>query len=682
MDIDKIKTAFISHFEKIVLGGVVAASGFLVYQGAQLPDFTKEKQPEQLAQEANTVKLAIDDDHTEEIIKERKPLPGDSIVARTKELYKPVDPTTYKLSKVWVGEASADSVIRRQDPLLLPPIDLRTMGVICSIAANGARTVDGYPLAELEGADDLEPEEKRPRTRGRRGRRGMDDMDMDMGMGMMPGDEMMEMMGGMRGRRSKDEDAKPISRRKFDPTQNLGYTPSEMGGQQLNKNNYPQPKIGWFIAGTALLPHREIYEAYELALKDAGGYDPSRDTPLYYDFEVQRADVTQKSVEDLTEDDWSKVYDRSLYTKIADTVWSGFAAEIVPEDYRDENITTWIPPVLLDDYAYFALHPKIPLLSKREIEEQTLMEELKNDTSDMIDLENLDLQNNQSELADPGATGAMGGMGGGYDDMMMDSGFDEMYSGGGMGLFSRGQVEVDPVDHKLIRFYDFGLYPSKAKPGHKYSYRLRYAVIDPNFPAIAQFQPATSKLSPDVAQRVTAKIADARATGKRDFRLWSEWSEPTLPDSLPTTYEAFTGSVNAGSVKSYQVAGRTVPVARESPTAKVLLSQFDFKLGVRVPVIVEEIREGGVLSKTAEVAEVIDPITNEIKKVTDYELKSSLSVVDLDGGVPLEMSEDLTSPGQMLLFDSTGKLSVSNDIDDQRSFRVYSFAKEKEAIKK
>lgn len=676
MDTDKIKSFFVSHFEKIALGGIVAVSGFLVYRGTQLPDFTDEKTPEQLTQEANTVKLGIDDDHTAQIIEERKPLPGDSILVRTKQLYKPVDPTTYKLSKVWVGETSGDSVIRRQDPLLLPPIDLRTMGVVCAIAANGAREEGGYPLALLDGADDIEVEEaRRPRGRGRRTRRGMDDM------GDMMDNDMMEMMGPRRGRRGDDdEDLKPISNRRFDTSQSLGYTPTATGGV-ANKSNFPQPKIGWFIAGTALLPHREIYEAYELALKDASGYDPSRDTPLYYDFEVQRADVTDKTVQQLTEEDWTKVYDRSLYTKIADTVWQGFAPEIVPEDYRDENITTWIPPVLLDDYSYFALHPRIPMLSKRELEEKEQIEAEKNDTSGIIDIENLDFQNSETELAGPGASG---GIDGGMDDFMddMDEDFGDMYSGGGMGMFSRGQIEIDPVEHKLIRFYDFGLYPSKAKPGRKYSYRLRYAVIDPNFPALAQVQPTTSKLSPDVAQRVMTKISEARESGKRNFRLWSEWSEPTLPDSLPTTYDAFAGSVERGSVKSYKVGGRTVPVARESATAKILLSKFDFNLGMRVPVMVEGIKEGSVLSKTAEVAEVIDPISNMIKKVTDYEVKSSISVVDLDGGIPLEMSEGLTSPGQMLLFDSTGKLSVSNDIDDQRSFRVYSFAKEKEAAKK
>ena len=57
-------------------------------------------------------------------------------------------------------------------------------------------------------------------------------------------------------------------------------------------NANPEPAVGWFIAGSAVVPHRELYEAYKQALQDADQYDPRRDTPFYYDLQVQRADVT------------------------------------------------------------------------------------------------------------------------------------------------------------------------------------------------------------------------------------------------------------------------------------------------------------------------------------------------------------------------------------------------------
>ena len=66
----------------------------------------------------------------------------------------------------------------------------------------------------------------------------------------------------------------------------------------------PEPSVGWFIAGTAVVPHKELYENFKQAFMDADQYDPRRDTPFYYDLEVQRADVTGKSVDQLAEDDW------------------------------------------------------------------------------------------------------------------------------------------------------------------------------------------------------------------------------------------------------------------------------------------------------------------------------------------------------------------------------------------
>ena len=48
------------------------------------------------------------------------------------------------------------------------------------------------------------------------------------------------------------------------------------------------------------------------------------------------------------------------------------AASVDPEDavqaFTDDALTTWIPPVLLDDYRYFSLHPLIPMLSQKDLE--------------------------------------------------------------------------------------------------------------------------------------------------------------------------------------------------------------------------------------------------------------------------------------------------------------------------
>ncbi|MGB7329209.1 MAG: hypothetical protein WBD31_30285 [Rubripirellula sp.] len=673
MDTDKIKQFFILHFEKMILGLVVLVSVFLVYSGLQLPDFLQSQQPDKLTSKASQVKLAIDDDHSEAFIEER--VPTYDIIAATERLYTPVDEAAYKLRHPWEAQ-NEQSVVRRQDPVLPAPLDLRTHGVATSIAVKGSKLDPlDYPFASLEPADAVEKVEAPAPRRARRSRRGMDEMDMmgmdgmdmegmDMGYGMDMGMMGMEMEMGMEGATGPTRKLKP----EFD----FGHRPV-MGEDKRN----PKPSIGWFIAGTALLPHREIYEAYEMALKDADAYDPRRDTPLYFNFEVERADVTSKPIEQLVDADWTRVWHLKRYAELADGFWVGYAPEIVNQDYREEQLTVWIPPVLLDDYRPWSIHPRIPMLSQAEITQQELID--KQAVEDAKDHDFVFDKDNNIELAGPGASGGGGMDYGGMDDMGYGMDGMDMMSGGGMMMMGRGKVEADPVEHKLMRFYDFAgnsFFENAPVYGHTYVYRMRYAVVDPNFPASQMMQPKTSSLAPEVAQRVLGKMNDAVKQKKRDFQRWSEWSAPSEPASLPTLESYVVGPVESGAVSTWAVAGRPVEYQRDAPKAKVAATQLIPKYGVKVPMEVE-VFKGGVLSQKAEFADAVDPITLEIKKLPDPEFVSSSTVVDLDGGRPLKIVDELTEPGMILMFDQSGQLQIRDEIDDLELYRIDTFAEEK-----
>ena len=682
MDTDKIKNALVNHFEKIIFGGVVAASGFLIYQGIGKENYLAKLQPEKLISEANEVKLRIDDDHSDAFVTDRAPT--DNILKKTRELYKPVDPTAYSFKNTLTIRDGAGT-IRRQDPLLMPIVELQTTGVVCSIAFAGARTPDGYAAAQdLEPADEFEKAEKKksrkkPRVPGGMGPGGMgpggmDEMMMQQMMGGMGG------MGGMgpggpapggkgkKGRRGDDSEEKKAWR--MDDKFDRGFVPVASGS-----TNNPQPKLGWFIAGTALLPHREIYEAFEMAFEDANGYEPRRDTPIYYDLQVQRADVTQKSVDDLSDDDWKLVWDRKKYTLLASKLWSGFAPEIVEQDYRDDNITMWIPPVLLDDYGDFATHPKIPLLSQMDLRRRELDKDLEN-ADETVDYENFDFENQELDLTGP-QSGARGGMAGGMaGGMGMEMG---MMSGmGGMGMMSRGKIETSPVEHKLIRFYDFARNPPTADPNRVYVYRLRYAVVDPNFPNNPMMQPKANQMAADTVARVMKKMEKALATKERDFSMWSPWSDPSEPTTMPALQESFAGTIDPGSVSVWEVGGREVKYQRDPPTTEMALTQMDEQYGIRAQVLLKEVGEGSVLSKDAKVAQAVDPITREVKALPDYKIVGRSTIIDLDGGTELDLVEDLTEPSWMLIYDDvTGKLILSDNVSDHFEFRMNTYAEER-----
>ncbi len=445
MDADKIKNFFVHHFEKMILVLVIAASGYLMYSGWTLPNFLEKEQPERLATKATQVKSEIDVNHNDAVLPERQKMFEFDIVKETTRVDTPVDPTDYSLPQTWSGK-SPNSIVRRQDPELLAPRALIVKPVATAIAIRGSRTdKEAYALASLEPADPVEKVEKPKPRESRRNRRGnmmemmmgggMDDMGMDMDMEM--GMDMMSDMGGMGGSTPTGPG------RRFDSKFDFGMRPNPTD----DKRN-PEPSVGWFIAGTAVVPHKELYENFKQAFQDADLYDPRRDTPFYYDIQVQRADVTNKSVDELTDEDWgdkkddkSFVWDRTKYTQLAAYRWSGFAPEIVPSDYRDDALSTWIPPVLLDDYRTFALHPLIPMLSQKDLEKEAALE---NDDEEIIEF-STDMD--ETTLVAPGQrAGAMSMMGMDYgmgmDDMDMGD-MDGMMMGMGMAMMGRGGIEAE-----------------------------------------------------------------------------------------------------------------------------------------------------------------------------------------------------------------------------------------------
>ena len=674
MDADKIKAFFVHHFEKMIFVVVILLAGLLLWQGTKLPNFLDTEQPDRLATEATQVKSDIDINHNEAIIPERNS--EFDILMETQKLYTAVEPSAYRLPRTWEGKKE-ESIVRREDPAIAAPIALRTVPVATAIAVRGSTTDPAaYTLASLEGADELEKIE-RPEPRSRRRSRGRGGMDMEMGMEMgmememeMMGMEQemeMDMMGEMAG-------GSMAGVRRFNAKNDHGKRPTATD----DKRN-PEPAVGWFIAGTAVVPHKEIYKEFETAFRDAEGYNPRRDTPFYYNLEVQRADVTGKSVDQLTDQDWVDIWNRELYTKLAARRWSGFAPEIVPSDYRDDSLTLWIPPVLLDDYSYFATHPMIPMQSRDELKRAAAAEQQDTEVRDFI----FDDDEDDTVLLAPNAapSAGMGGMDMEMEmmgmDMEMEMGMDSMMMGMGFAMMGRG-VEVDPVEYKLIRFYDFVGFPVSPKYGRTYVYRIRYSVNDPNFPFTNTLQPRTSTLAPAVATRVQELMKQASETQSRKklFEKWSEWSEPSAPTSLPTLEHYYAGAVDRGTINVWQVAGKNVEYTRDPPKAKIVASRYDLETGARIPFQLD-ITEGSVLSHSAEHADVVDPITLEVKKLPDAEIVSGTTVVDLGGAEPLKITDDLKAPSLMLLWDQEGNLSVTSDVADLEYYRTYSYADER-----
>ena len=192
-------------------------------------------------------------------------------------------------------------------------------------------------------------------------------------------------------------------------------------------------------------------------------------------------------------------------------------------------------------------------------------------------------------------------------------------------------------------------------------------------------QPQLNTLDPDVATRVKEMMTNVKTIDDRTklSKKWSAWSAPSEPISLPTVEEYYVGPVKAGKVNLWSVAGKEVKYIRDLPTATLATCNFDAKIDAKVPVRVEQLIEGAILSAKADHADVVDPITMEVKKTAPVEYVSETTIVDIDGGLPLDITEDLTEPGMILLFDQDGSLHLSDDVSDMEMYRINSYADER-----
>ena len=644
----------------MILVGVIAVSGFLIFQGFRLPHFTDKYDPDQQTTRARQVKSEIDENRTAAVVDGREPTLD--VIARTKDLDTPVNPSPYKLSKLLELKRSG-SIVRRQDPQIKAPRSIMTTPVVASIAWQNKKSTDpeDYPLHDLDPADALDQKDNpRPRPRPTRrprlagsGDDAEEDDSEDFGFGASA-----ERGGG-------DRPASSMSNspaRRFRDSNNFGVTPRTVNG------NPPIPYVASFIAGAAVVPHQELYESYNLALRDTDAYSPNRDIPIYTNMEVQRADVTKKPVDQLTEEDWSLVWTFDHYQKVAAYFWAGYAPEIVPQEFRNDRLSLWIPPVLLDDYRTFVTHPLIPMVSPLELEpEEEAIENINPNSEELF--------SNTGPVAAPRAAGGAGSLRlGGLRGNELGSGSRS----GSLGSLGRqNSDEEDPVEYKLIRFYDFpGIKPNGPKPGSKYVYRVRFSVVDPNFPADREFGPKLTSLAPEVQNRVLPLKDEESKTGIRKYQRWSPWSEPSEPISLPSLSQQFVGPVDPGSTYLWTVADKQVEYAKNAPKGKVVTSQFDQKYGARVPFVME-VGEGSVLSQKGD-ADVVDPISMTVKKLPDAQVINSTTIIDLNGGNPLSIFENMNAPGSMLLFGDDGILTVANEVDDMESYEIHSYAEDRE----
>ncbi len=232
------------------------------------------------------------------------------------------------------------------------------------------------------------------------------------------------------------------------------------GGLGNNKDSGPTTKVGSqgaiFIAATALVRHKEMFEEYERQFKTSGDYNLRRDTPAYLSFEVQRVDVTKDPNRVVQENEWQNITDAGKQLALVKrNKWAIVpptgrpVPEIIDMNARHPALTMPIPPMLVKDYREFCKHPAINWVWDTKMLVAPMKRDNKKKEKDEEEEENAMPGQGANSMA--GMGGMEGGMGGKGMGMGMGAGMgmgmgmggeygSDMYGGGegGMGYGGEG----------------------------------------------------------------------------------------------------------------------------------------------------------------------------------------------------------------------------------------------------
>lgn len=688
LDSAKFQALFIQHVEKVLLGIVIGLAIFLVYQGFSLPGLEDSSSPKGLLDKTQEVRSFIDapDRWDKDVMKTRQFVLD--IGSKVIEYRSPTDPAAYYLASAW-SKPSFPKLSPRRDPEMYPPQDLKVVGIIGPLAVvnlDGPAAFD--PLEPLPSEDEdgeapkAKPKAKAPKakkakanpldplnpggrpTRNKRGGEGAAGVgDASILEEGVSAEDMSAAASGY-GMSSAAGGSGPNA---INPESVLGYV-----GTQASKAQQMQA-----IVVMAVVPYEKQLEEFHNALAESLDYDPVRDTPLYLQFFVERADVTDDPAAALETLTWARLGVSAALAEARST-WAGAQGEIVdlryldpPTSAVDAGLTHPAPPFMQRDPWEILTHPQVPLAPLATSGSDLgpdgrprTPRATKSGAATPVDDEPVlgPLTGQESSGGSGFSTGGSamprpGAVSGGMPSMP-GMAMPGMEGAAAMDEFGN-PVNLAPPKYKLIRYTD-----TSPEIGHQYRYRVKVLVHDPNNPATGFVPPSAPALDLKVQERLkTAKT----------YYVESAWSEPSPVASLPDTNRYFASSVTV--TKPTPVKDGKPPVPVTQPSAAALAVVWDSGKVADIPGQANFFR-GSVLNFTTD-TQTIHPAKHMPVELPAYRVATGALIADMMGGDEIPVldkrndKDPLKAPGELLIFDAAGNLHVRDEAEDVEGFRRY-----------
>jgi hypothetical protein len=213
------------------------------------------------------------------------------------------------------------------------------------------------------------------------------------------------------------------------------------------------------------------------------------------------------------------------------------------------------------------------------------------------------------------------------------------------------------------KFYLFRFYDDTVEPGRRYRYRVRLALADVNSDS-AQRRIAERYLDPTVTARKAEGPKDKK-TGKPVWYRFTDWSEPSPVAAVPQT-----GLIYMAQVKPSANAAT-------EPQALVLVKSLDAKEVAEIG-LADWFFRGSVVNRLREKAKIIWSATfqvedrdGELQQSPEFDFLTGVTLLDFTGGDVLNRNRELLAPARALVMDSTGRMSVEEELADEMPIREY-----------
>jgi hypothetical protein len=437
---DALLAWLLDHCEKIIGALVLLVAAWLAWGGLSAmrsQSAPAELKPEQIVSQATAALAHID--------KQQEP-PDEKLLESTglvDSIENWIAPTEKDPRKIVLSRPLFDELARRTKPDVFPVEDLQAVAGVAVLAAP----------PEMEAADGRRP-----------------------GPGVRPPPAFDPLAGGFADGLPPDQQPDPAE-------------------------NVPPARIAPYVIVTGLIPYAKQSTDYLERFENASFRDPQRDVPLWSDFLIERADVTNGPSEK-----WERINPRAV-SLANQKQWAGIQADSLPAEFflspeeqpglGDLSYAWPLPQLAMESWGLEAIHPWALAEWQRRLAEQEAMA----------------VSEGPNPMRPVGP--AMTPFGGGGQ---LPPGFGNPFGGNEPGMeplfdpLSGLDGGLDRVDYKLFRFVD-----TAVKAGRSYRYRVRLSVWNPNYRVppqhLAQADLAEAKKLASPPSNETAAVAVPVAMG-------------------------------------------------------------------------------------------------------------------------------------------------------------------------